>query len=179
VLAAVCALAAASASAQWQQNGVTIPDEPWRKSDGEFGVMLLLTSQPQEFVAEWVRGQSEPKGPTLRTTATANRGDTVAAVILFTQCQAADTGMCRSNVDFKVLRPDGSTYATHREVELWNGPPAQLDAVQLGNARLDFQIEPSDPLGIYEIHADVYDRVAGRKVSLVQPLTVGEKPAAK
>jgi hypothetical protein len=179
LLGVVCALAAASASAQWQGNGAAIPDEAWRKSDGDFGAMLLLTNRAQEFVAEWIRGQSQPEGPRLRTTAAAGRGDTVAAIILFTHCAPADTGMCRTYVDFKVLRPDGSTYATHRDVALWNGTPPRDDAVQIGNARLDFQIEPSDSLGIYEIHADVYDQVAQRKVSLVQTLAVSEQPAAK
>jgi len=179
LLTLACALAAASASAQWQQNGATIPDEAWRKADGDFGAMLLLTNQPQEFVAEWARGQSQPEGPRLRTTAAASRGDLVAAIILFTHCQAADTGMCRSYVDFKVLRPDGSTYATHRDVMLWNGPPPHGDSVQIGNARLDFQVEKDDPFGIYEIHADVVDQVAQRKVSLVQALAVSEQPAAK
>lgn len=177
-LLACLLLVSASAAAQWQKDGQNVPDEPWRKSDGEFGAMLLLTSHLAEFVEAWNRGLIEGKSPTLRTTSSAGRGDTVSAVILFTHCQPGATGLCRSDVDFRVLRPDGSTYATHREVELWNREAPPFQSVQLGAARLQFEIEPTDPLGVYQIHADVYDRIAGRKVSLVQPLTVGGEAAA-
>ena len=72
----------------------------------------------------------------------------------------------------RVLRPDGSVYASYREVELWNAPPPPRGSLQLGAGQMGFEIERDDPLGRYEIHADVHDRVANRRVSLVRVLTV-------
>jgi hypothetical protein len=172
LLAIGAVLLAGSASGQWQQNGEPVPDEPWRRSDGDFGAMLMLTDRADDFLAQWQQPARPGYRPSLHSVSEARRGDTVTALILFTRCEASVLGECRSDLDWRVVRPDGSLYASHREVELWNAPPPPRGALQLGAGELTFEIERDDPFGRYEIHADVHDRVGDRRVSLVRVLTV-------
>ena len=154
--------------AQWKEKGVAIPDEPWRKSAGTFGAMLLLTDRPAEFLAAW----EAPETPTIKTTEIAERGKPLVAFVVFIGC-AEIKGVCNSSVDFTVLRPDGSEYASHKDGELWrNKPGPPKDGLQLGADYLGVVIEPDDPAGKYTVRATVRDVNADRRVELQQPFTV-------
>lgn len=161
-------LLVAPAFAQWKEKGVPIPDEPWRKSAGTFGAMLLLTDKPAEFLVAW----ESPETPTIETTEIAERGKPLFAFVVFLGC-AEVLGVCNSSVDFTVFRPDGGEYASHKDLELWQnlpGPPK--DALQLGVGYLGVGIEPDDPAGKYTVKAKVRDLIAGRDVEIQQHFTV-------
>lgn len=138
--------------------------------------MLLLTDQPDEFLEAWARPASPEYKPRMQRVFEARRGGIVAAMILFARCAPDASGNCRSVVDFRVLRPNGSVYAEHR-APLWEGPPPSPAALQLGISHMMFEVELTDPLGRYRIEAVVRDQVAKRSVSLLEELVVLEGPA--
>jgi hypothetical protein len=158
----------------WQANGRLARDESWRRSDGPFGAMLLLTDQPDQFHRAWNHPGSPGYTPTIHRVSEVRRGDTVAAMIVFARCAPDSLGSCKSEVDFTVLRPDGSVYAANHGSSLWEGPPPP--DLQLGNAYLSLSLEPRDPLGRYQIRAAVRDEVAGRRVLLNTTVLVREGP---
>ncbi len=93
-------------------------------------------------------------------------------MILFARCEPNPEGRCRSDVSFRVPRPDGSIYAEHRGAPLWNDVPPPLTSLQLAQGYLGFEVELDDPLGRYQIQAVVMDRVSGRQISLTRELRV-------
>lgn len=165
-------MTAATAHAQWRQNGEVVPDEPWRKSDGEFGAILLLTDKPEAFLEQWSRPAKPGYVPSIKTVAEASRGDVVAAMILFARCTPAESGKCRSTASFKVIRPDGSIYAEHTGAVLWQEAPPAKASLQVAEAHLAFEIENDDPLGVYKIQTTVRDLIGGESVTLTQELGV-------
>ena len=161
-------LAAISAEAQWNTDGVPTPDEAWRKSTGEFGAMLLLSDKPDEFMEDW----SQPDVPVVSTTSEAKRGVPIVGFVLFVGCKEVD-GLCNSIVDFTVLRPDGSEYARIAGAELWKGKaPPPDNRIQLSLANLGIRIEPEDPSGEYTVKARVTDLNALRILELEQRFVV-------
>jgi len=173
-------LGAAAAQAQWQEDGQQANESAWRKSDGDFGAMLLVTDQLQAFLEQWNRPPSPDYQPNISTADEAPRGGTVAAVVLFHGCAAGEQGTCRSVADFRVLRPDGSVYFAHENAPIWQDLPPARGAIQLGLAKLAFQVKDDDPLGEYTIETTVRDEVKDRTVVLTQPVRVVEAlPADK
>lgn len=164
----VISLFALPAAAQWNTNGAPVPDEPWRKSVGKFGAMLLLSDKPDEFIADW----SQPDMPSISTTSEARRGEPIVGFVLFVGCKELDA-VCSSVVDFTVLKPDGSEYAKIAGAELWKGKPAPPeDRIQLSLANLGIRIEPEDPSGEYTVKARVTDLHALRTVELERRFVV-------
>jgi hypothetical protein len=90
------------ATGQWWSGDKKVPDEPWRKSNGKFGAMLLLTPDFESFLKEW----KNPDVPTIKITDSAHRNNRLDAAIIFTGC-AAREGNCNVVVDFFVNKPDG------------------------------------------------------------------------
>jgi hypothetical protein len=94
-------------------------------------------------------------------------------MLLFSRCTPAASGSCESIADFRVVQPDGSSYAEHLGALLWREAAPDKTALQLGGAHLVFEIEQDDPIGVYKIHATVRDLIGKRAVALVQDLAVG------
>lgn len=164
---------ASVASAQWNHNGQQAPDESWRKSKGKFGAMLLLSDNPEQFMADW----EKTNPPEISTTERAERGKPIVAFVIFAGCKEVEAA-CNSTVDFVVLRPDGTEYASHQGGELWKGKPAPPEGrIQLSVANLGVRIEPQDPPGKYTIKAAVHDLNARETIELVQHFTVADKKA--
>lgn len=170
-------LASSQSFAQWQVGGMEVPDEPWRRSVNGFQAMLVVTNKPDAFFEAWNKSPSPDYKPEILTTSEARRGDTAVAVVFFTKCLADQSGNCNSEVDFKLLRPDGSVYAEYKGAELLKGRSGLPEgALQLGVANLRFRVEFDDPLGDYRIEAVVRDKFAGIEVPLVQVLKVLPTP---
>lgn len=157
---------------QWQLNGKDIGNESWRRSVNGFGAVLLLTNKPDDFFKEWSNPNADYQ-PRINVTVSANRLETITAVILFQRCKADLKGDCDTEVDFRVLRPDGSVYAEYKGAKLLRGKQSSsVDGMQLGLEQLGFKIEADDPLGDYRIEAIVRDKLSATEVPLVQILTV-------
>lgn len=177
-------VAAAPASAQWRESGKQVADDAWRKSDGEFAAMLVVTDRLDQFLLEWEKPDDPSHPPNISAAKSAKRGDVVWGIVIFTGCAPGEKKLCRADVDFEVLRPDGSQYASHKGAELWHAFPPAPHILQLSSARLGFQIELTDPLGTYRIRAVAHDKVAGRRVRLERTLEVQDRrppppPAAR
>lgn len=171
VLVLFCALV--TAHAQWREGGAAVPDTEWSKSDGDFGAMLLVTDDPEGFFERWNQPPSQDYMPRMATVSSATRDDTVVAVVIFTGCSANPNGDRESEVDFKVLFPDGSVYADLEGGELWTGKPAPTPpTIQVSIANLGLKIENDDPFGIYRMEAVVRDKVTSRQLKLSQELEV-------
>ncbi len=166
-----CFLALPS-EAQWREGGKVVADEPWRKSAGKFGAMLLLTSTPDKFFEQWSKPPSPTYKPNITTVSDARRGDTVVAVVLFIGCAPAKTGNCDAEVDYRVLNPSGGVYGEQKGAELWKRAAPAEGYLQAGLGYLAMRIEPQDPLGPYVLEAVVRDKIAKVTVSLKQTLDV-------
>lgn len=168
IMSCVLLLLAAPVFAQWKENGGPIPDTEWRKSSGKFGVMLLLSDNPERFMKDW----EKPETPNLVTTEVAERGKPIVAFLFFTGCKEID-GVCNATADFTVYRPDGSEYASEKAAELWKDKPAPPgDNIQLSVANLGVRIEPNDPQGTYRVKAVAHDVNALRSITVEQTFTV-------
>lgn len=162
-------LGAHQAHGQWYENGESASDTSWRKNHGELGAVLLLSSDPDEFLAQWDQPATPGYAPKMETTGTVRRGDLIVGFLFFGGCQADDEGLCNLVADLLVLDPDGGEYGRVDGAELWVGkPPPPEGNTQLGKTYLGIVIEPEDPLGEYTFTAHVCDRVAETCLDLTQ-----------
>jgi hypothetical protein len=78
-------------------------------------------------------------------------------VLTRAKCKPDSVGVCDSEVDYVVIKPDGNVYAERKGQTLWKeqAPPAQN--IQLSKAILGIRIEPDDPAGEYKVKAKVSD----------------------
>ena len=169
---------ATMASAQWYlHDGKTLEGVDFAKYKGGFGAQLWLTNDLEGFIESWAR----PKDPVqMKVSNRAERGKPIDAVVLFSNCKAGPDGFCDATVDFRVLRPDGSTYGRFENTELWlKKPPPVKDAIQPGIQTLGVKIEPEDPDGEYRVEATVRDNVRGVTHHLVQSFWVGTQPGPR
>jgi uncharacterized short protein YbdD (DUF466 family) len=163
-------LAPSSSFAQWGTGKEKLKDEPWRKYKGTFGAMLLLVPDYRKFLDDW----KKPKPPAIVVTRTAERNKPLTAAVLFTGCTRKN-GNCNIEVDFTVVRPDGSTMGAANNTPAWkNKRGAPPGVLQISDAALGVRIEPQDPAGIYLVKARVRDLNASTSLDLVQPLTVAK-----
>ncbi len=150
----------------WHDGDSPTADTEWHRSDGDFGVMLLLTSQPEEFLQNW---DKPTEAVDISTTNQITRGKPIVAFVLFTGCQANSNKNCNLEVAFRVLKPSGETYADTGRLELWLEKPApQEGRLLLGANYLGTIIEPDDPLGEYKIYAAVRDLNSGKQLLTLQ-----------
>jgi len=147
----------------------TIVGSSWSKQSGDFGAMLLLSDEPDRFIRAW--GETSKDFP-LQMTDTVSRGIPLVAFVLFRGCAPDEHGLCNASVDFTVLRPDGTEYASFTDKDLWKHKPAMpTGAVQLAAEHMGVVIEPEDPLGRYEIRVSVRDHNAGVTLTLTKKFT--------
>jgi hypothetical protein len=165
-------LAISLAVGQWKEDGKVVPDRPWAKSAGDLGAKLVLTDKPDEFFAAW-----QKPGAVVATSEAnvAKRGVPIVAVVIFTGCAADKRGLCDATVRYTAFKPDGAPYGNPQDGELWSGKPAPpRDQLQLSIGNMGIVIEPTDPLGVYKVRAEVYDKIAKRKLELERTFTAVE-----
>ena len=152
-------------AASWKQNGKPVPDSSWAKSDGEFGAQLVFTDKPDELFAAW-----EKPGPAVlisEATRAYRGGKPIVGVIFFAGCAHDERGTCNSTVHFTMTGPDGQSYGTPIDGELWVGKPSPgVGQMQLSFGNIGVVIEPHDKLGTYTVVADILDNVSKKKMKL-------------
>ena len=146
-------LANVTVSAQWQKGSEKVEDTADRKSLNGFAGHLLVVKDPKGFIEEWTK----PKTPKINPLSEAKRGELIGAFVLFAGCKQDSTGICNSEVDYQLLKPDGSLYAERKALPLWKeqAPPGQN--IQLSRAILAIRIEKKEPAGEYKVKAKVTD----------------------
>ena len=146
-------IAASPAYSQWKANGEDKGDAPDRKAVNGFGGHLLVVENPREFIQEWLK----PETPKIKSATDVKRGDSLGAFILFAGCKQDAQGVCNSEVDYTIYKPDGSVYAERKGQPLWKEQAPPAPNIQLGRAILAFRMEADDPAGEYKVKAKVSD----------------------
>jgi hypothetical protein len=176
-LATAFILYAGFASAQWYEgegeDRTLASSEPSQGSDGDMGAMVFMTNDPEGFFKQWNKPPSPDYKPSIATVSEAQRGDVVMAVVLFSGCKPDQNGKCNSQVDFRVINPDGSIYSDLSGGELWvNKPAIPKGSLQLSVDNLGFKVELDDQLGEYRIEVAVRDLVSSSELNLLQTIVV-------
>ncbi len=168
---AVLACAVAPAFAQWHDtNGQALADTAWRKSEGALHAALALAPNESAFLKEW-NDKPEATQPEIKSASVVKRGATITGFVLFSGC-GDEHASCDADVDFKVLKPDGSVYADAPKNRIWAGPGPKAGTVGVGRRRLRIEIEPDDPLGRYKVIAIFHDPHGGKALTLEREFDV-------
>ena len=146
-------MAASPASSQWKQNDKPASDAPDRKEVSGFGGHLIVVENPREFIQEWLK----PDTPKIKSATNVKRGDSIGAFVLFAGCKTDAQGVCNSEVDYTVYKPDGSMFAERKEEPLWKEQAPPAPNIQLGRAILAFRLGKEHPAGEYKVKAKVSD----------------------
>ena len=149
----VMILAGTMVSAQWKKGDEGVADSADRKAVNGFGGNLIVVADPQGFIKEW----QKPETPNINPATNVKRGELLGAFVLFAGCKPDNAGICNSEVDYMVYKPDGSLYAERTGQPLWKdqAPPARN--IQLSKAILGIRMEQGDPDGEYRVKAKVSD----------------------
>lgn len=138
----------------------TVPDTPgpspsreyWSWRDERFSADLLVTNKHDELVQQWNSLASDPEQwPTVAVVDSARRGEKVHAIVIFRGCMAPGRP-CGMELDYFVLKPDGTRYGDFPDRVLWSEatPVPDPRLVYLGGPYLEFMADPGDPFGEYE-----------------------------
>ena len=146
-------LGATLATAQWKKGDERTPDTPDRKSVNGFGAHLLIVENPRAFIEEW----QKPETPKINPVSEVKRGVVIGAFILFAGCKPDPQGLCNSEVDYTIYKPDGTLYAERKAQPLWKEAAPPGTNIQLSRAILGIRMEPNDPDGEYKVKAKVAD----------------------
>lgn len=153
----VVVLANVTVSAQVTKGDEKAADTSERKSVNGFGGHLIVVENPRGFIEEW----QKPQTPNIKTVKDVARGKVIGAFVLFAGCKTDSAGVCNSEVDYTVIKPDGSVYAERKGQPLWKEQAPPAPNTQLGRAILAFRMESKDPAGEYIVKAKVSDLNAG------------------
>mgnify|MGYP006954411743 CR=1 FL=1 len=117
------------AQAAWiDGKGKPLAETESMRSDGDFGVQLVLTPDDNKFRQSW---NSTKNTPTLSSTTSVRLGSSVAAVLIFHGCAPNATGVCDVVSDFILQSPDG-TKTPAGAGPVWSSAPLQGGLPQLG-----------------------------------------------
>ena len=146
----------------WMENGKVVSESPARASNGTFGAMLVLTDDWDGFIKRWEQPTTGFEMPTVDSI---QKGRPLMSAIIFTGCQANESGNCSVSGDFRVIDPSGKRYADQRNANIWSLPPPD-PSLQLSVESLGLSLDPPDPLGTYVLTAIVTDRIANKTLEL-------------
>lgn len=168
-LAILAALIPFFAHGAWiDASGKTLTDTENRKSAGDFGVQILLTTDEKQFRQIW---NSSATPPRLTTTSTVRRGETVAALLVFHGCTPTSAGVCDAVSEFFIEGPDGKRMPGGGG-PLWSSRPMPKRLLQLGQSSLTIGFDKTDPLGEHRIIANIKDRVSGKTITVTTRVKV-------
>jgi len=150
----------------WFENGEAAPSNKWRQSNGEFGVMQLLSDDPHAFLESWDKPTA---GVLMQTTNQISRGNPIVSFVLFSGCKKDQHNKCNLTITFMVKAPSGKPYSHSDIMEMWVNKPAPAQGVlQLSVNYMGVIIEPEDELGEYTVHAEITDHNSGHKLLTTQ-----------
>lgn len=143
--------------AQWKKGDEKVEDTAERKSVNGFAGHLVVVEDPKGFVEEW----SKPQTPKIKQVTDVKRGKLIGAFVLFAGCKTDNAGVCNSEVDYVVVKPDGTVYAERKGQPLWKEQAPPAPNIQLSRAILGIRMQSKDPTGEYKVRAKVSDLNAG------------------
>lgn len=154
--------------AGWKDKaGEALPDTDFRKSIGEFGVQLIFVGNEKELFEKWA---IPSRTVDVSTVDSVRINEAINAFVLFSGCKVDEAGNCNVSMRFRVLKPDGSLYAGTPPMEVWHDKPAPIDGeLELSVQYLKIVIEPTDPLGEYQVQAQIRDNNSEKVLQLSRP----------
>jgi hypothetical protein len=100
------------------------------------------------------------------------QGSKLSILIAFSDCTQNAKGACDVAVEFFVVSPDGIKKPGGNGV-VWSTAPVSIKGVSfLGQSTLTAGFDNSDPIGDYNVLANVTDKVAGKVLHLSQTFKV-------
>lgn len=145
-------------------SGMSLPDTSFRKADAGFSGWLIFVADDQELYNAWqVKGESL----NIAEIETVSVNSPISAFVVFSGCKPDDAGMCDVTMRFRVIAPDGTTYAETPAMEVWRGRPAPpTSSLELSVDYLKVVIEPHEQIGPYSVQLQLKDANAGKVISL-------------
>ena len=182
LLIALLLISPSAFAEKWYEDGKPAKSKSFQGSSGDFGAMVLMTTDSQKVLENW----SMPSpGVHILDAEQVEKGKPIEALVLFNGCAANKQGNCITEVDYQIVKPDGSIYAEYKNTELWRNKPA-VPVGRLGLAvdRVGLIADPPDPVGKYKVRCVVRDLVSNTEFSIYSTFEVIEanksmQPTAK
>ena len=115
--------------------------------------VISLFFNPRKFIEMW----KKPKTPHFETAKEVGFDESVGVIVLFAGCKQDTQGICNTEVDYTIYKPDGSIFAERKKQPLWKEQAPPRENTQLGRAILAFRTAKSIPTGEYKVKAKVSD----------------------
>lgn len=159
-------------SEQWYENGEIAPTRSFQGGVGDFGAMVFMTTNSQKMLDNW---EVPTNGYYVTNDEEVEKGKPIEVLVVFYGCKANEIGNCVAEVDYRIVKPDGSVYTEIKNTELWKNKPA-MSAGQLGLAvdRVGLIAEQEDPVGIYTVELLIRDLVSNIEFPLSSSFKVIE-----
>ncbi|MBF0480027.1 MAG: hypothetical protein HQL26_11150 [Candidatus Omnitrophica bacterium] len=158
------------ASAEWLLNGKPVLNSTFAKTDGDFGAKLEFTDKPNELFEAWNKPGLTVKGSFVDEI---RRGQSLVALILFSNCAADIHGMANVTVRFKLFDPNGNLRQETGNVEVWiNKPAPKYRDLEMSVQFLQLKIGKKDLVGFYSVQAVVVDKNSGKELDLERKFKV-------
>ena len=138
---------------QWKQGNKPVGDAPDRKVVNGFGGQLVVVEDPNAFIQEWIK----PETPKIKSAKNVKGDKVIGVLVLFAGCKTDNEGICKSEVDYTIYKPDGSLYTERKGQPLWKEKAPPEKNIQLGRAILAFRMEKDALHGEYKVKAKVSD----------------------
>ena len=160
-----CSWSSAYAGSYWKDsNGAPIPDTESRRSIGEFGGALSITSDP-----DWKEKWNTPAEttPVFKEAKVVAQGEKVFVLTFFANPGLSADHEVNITCDLKVTRPDGTASTNQRDTVCFQGRiQGAPNNLYLAAPVIGFVGEPNDPVGVWTVDITLKDNV--RKV--IMPL---------
>jgi hypothetical protein len=103
------------------------------------------------------------------------KGQLIEALDLFSGCSANAAVNCNAEVDYKILKPDGSAYAKYKHTELRkNKPGLPKGQIGLDINHVGLIAEANDPISEYKVIFVVKDIVRNSQFFIYSSFKVNE-----
>ena len=152
-LPALCLLGAAfTAFAANSAKPVKSIDFAQAKS-GSFSVMLAFSSDPQAYFKAIDAG---PQAMVALSADAVRRGGVLNTALVFTGCKPDASQACNVSVQYKLVTSKGKATPLP-DASVWSKAAPQGSAITPAESQMRIAIEATDPLGVYEVQANVRD----------------------
>ena len=141
-------------------NGNPYPDTESRRSVGEFGGSLLITSDP-DWEKKW--DTSPETIPVFNEAKVATQGKWIFTLIFFANPKLNANHEANITCDLKVIRPDGTESINQQDIVCFQGRlKGESNHLYHAAPVINFIGEPGDPTGIWTVDITLKDNL--RKV---------------
>ncbi|MGK0381978.1 MAG: hypothetical protein ACI8QG_001741 [Flavobacteriales bacterium] len=168
----ICIVSFSAISEQWYENGKIAPERSFQGGVGDFGAMVFMTTDSQKMLDNW---EAPTEGYYVLSDEEVEKGKPIEALVVFYGCKDNENGNCVTEVDYRIVKPDGSVYTEIKNTELWKNKPAKPEG-QLGLAvdRVGMIAEAEDPVGVYTVELVIRDLVSNNEFRLFSSFKVNE-----